>query len=220
LLMERKMYHEADDVVKKISQYFPSNPKRLAGVIRLAVMTQKVEDMEKYYHIFTHIETKSPELTKSICAGLIVCGRYYLRSKNPSRALDLFTKVAVSAGSESTKFLKEIVISLESAKMIEEAKKFLNRYPAEFRGQADYLSIEYLISSKALATGMVIDRGRNLIKEGVNDPIIYKTLLEASIVANQVDYAETVLQDAIRKWPQSQADFEKIIADTNKLRAA
>ena len=78
LMMKKKQYGEAYSVVKRVAQYFPANPKRLASVLRLAIMTESYEDIEAYYRIFTMIDTRNDELVKYICSSFIVTGRYYL----------------------------------------------------------------------------------------------------------------------------------------------
>lgn len=210
LLMEEKKFQEAYDCMKRVAQYFPANPKRLASVIRLAVMTNSVEDMEKYYQIFTNIESRGEELTKMICAGLVVCGKFYLKTKLNSRALELFQKAAVSSAGQ-TKFLKEIISALSEYKMAQEAQKFLDRYPADERKGPDYLTAEFLIMSRTISPSLAMQKGRTLVSQGIEDPSLYRELIRTSNEAGVKDYAEQLLQQAKQKWPAQVPMFEKAI---------
>ena len=220
MLMERKAYQEAYDCMKKVAQYFPANPNRLASVIRLAVMTKSVEDMERYYQIFIGLDTRSPELTKYICAGLIVCGKYYIKTKNNSRALDLFRKAAVS-GAGNVKFLREIISTLIEYKMTKDASEFLGRFPADLRKGTDFLTCQYMIASAESPPSLVVESGRNLLKADVHEPMIYECLIKASLKVKLTDYAETLLLESKKRWPADEAATQAMYdAELKKLATA
>lgn len=58
-LMEQKKYADAYTVVKRLSRYFPANPQRLTMVLKLAVLTQSYEDVERYYQLFTKLDQET-----------------------------------------------------------------------------------------------------------------------------------------------------------------
>ncbi len=209
-LMDRKSYTEAYEVMKKMSLYFPANPKRLTTIIRLAVMTNKVEDMEKYHLIFTSLDSRSPELVKYICAGLVVCGKYYLKTGSQSRGLDLFQKAAVSSAG-GPKFLREIIFALCAHKCYKEADAYLKRFQPDARTSGDYFASDLIVVSKLLAADETVNRGRAMLKAGAADPSIHEILIEASIKANQIKAAEELGAEAKRKWPKLAAQFDQAL---------
>jgi len=218
LMMQKSMYAEAYDVVKKISRYFPANPQRLASVLRLAIMTKSYDDIESYYRVFTNLDQRNEEITKYICAALTVCGKYYLQRGLPSRALELFSKAAVSA-SGRTKVLKEIVSTLVEFDLVKDAEVYLGRFPPNTQSMADFLTAEYLVLDRKVSVSKTIETGRKLISQNVEDPIIYRILLKRSLEASLKDAADTLLKTAVQKWPQLAKDFQQVTSDAMKSRA-
>lgn len=219
LMMQRKMHKEAYDVVKRISRYFPANPQRLASVLRLAVMTQSYEDIERYYQTFCNIDQRDDSLIKYVCAALVVCGKYYLQTKVPSRALELFQKAAITA-SGRTKILREIITSLAAYDFEKEGQEFLKRFPPETQSQVDYLAMQYLILDKGGARGVIIESGRKLIQKDIHDPLIYKILIKRSVEAGFKDSAESFMREAEKRWAPLKAEFEDAFNQAKALDAA
>jgi DNA-binding NarL/FixJ family response regulator len=212
LFMEQKRYAEAYDVVKKISRYFPANPQRMATVLRLAIMNQGFEDIERYYQMFCSLEQRNEELVKYVCAALVVCGKYYLQTNFPSRAHELFQKAAITAAGK-TRILREIIQNLCDFDLANMAGEYLKRFPTETQSQNDFLAMQYLVQSKSAPLGVVIEQGRALIKKGHQDPLIYKILIRKSREAKFNDAAENLVQEAVKTWPERQAEFEKLLAE-------
>lgn len=211
MFMEQKRYAEAYDVVKRISRYFPANPQRLATVLRLAIMNQGFEDIERYYQMFCALEQRNEELVKYVCAALVVCGKYYLQTNFPSRAHELFQKAAVTAAGK-TRILREIIQNLCDFDLHTMASEYLKRFPTETQSQPDFLAMQYLVQSKTVALGVAIEQGRSLIKKGVEDPLIYKILIRKSLEANFRDAAEQLVLDAKKLWPDRGNEFQKLIS--------
>jgi CheY-like chemotaxis protein len=206
LLMEMKMYKEAYDVVKKVSQYFPANPKRLAEVLRLAIINQSYDDVEKYYSIFCNIDERNDMLVNYICAALVVCGKYYIRSGNRARALELFQKT-VATGAGRTKFLREIIQTLVESKLATEADQILKRYPPELQKDSEYLLLNFQVQNLTLAPQLVLSRGRELMAQGIESERFYEIMLERSLEVKNERMMETVLAGCVKKYPIIHAKF-------------
>lgn len=209
LMVEQKEFADAYEVVKKVSQYFPANPKRLAEVLRLAIVNGKYEDVEKYYAIFCNIDDRDETLIKYICAALVVCGRFYLGSKHKTRALELFQKAAATSAGR-TKILKEIVQALLDFDLGKEAGQFLQKFPPETQSSDDYLLLQFRVLNAQGNKSQIIERGRDLINRGVSDEHLYYIMLERSIEAKLMGAVETLYYHAIEKFPHRKADFEKL----------
>ena len=206
LLMQKKLHTEAYEVIKKIARYFPANPQRLNSVVRLAILTQSYEDIERYYQIFVNLDDRNEDLIRYICAALVVCGKFYLQRHLQSRAMELFQKAAATASGRG-RILREIILALVAHSLINEAEVFLKRFPPESQTGADYLSMEYLLGNQRLPTSLIIENGRGLIAKGVHDPLIYKILILRSREAGLADSAETLSKEATRRWPNQSDDF-------------
>ena len=200
LLMELKLHKEAYEVVKKISQYFPANPKRLAEVLRLAILTQSYADVERYYGIFCNIDERNDLLTDYICAALIVCGKHYVKSGNRNRAIELFQKaVATSAG--RTKFLREIVQTLVDGKMAAEAAQVLKRYPPGNQKGKEYLLLDFQVANLTRDATAVLNQGRDLVAQGVDSEKFYEIMLTRALEAQNTRIAESMLSACGTKFP-------------------
>ncbi len=212
LFSNQKRHADAYDVAKKISQYFPANPQRLTQVLKLAIMTQSYEDVEKYYQTFTKIDERNEDVIRYVCAALVVCGKYYLQKKFPSRAVELFNKAAVT-GAGRGKILGDIITSLVDFKMGKEAELFLNRFPSDQQSTPLYHAQKLLILDDTVpdgAGGTVISAGRNLISKGIQDPVIYEVMIRRSLKESLRDAAETLVFDAKKLWPDRAARFDLV----------
>ncbi len=208
LLMQKKLYADAYDVVRRMSRLFPANPKRLASVLRLAIMNKNYDDIERYYQLFTGIDHREEELIQYICASLVVCGKYYLRSNYPNRGIELFEKAAISAAGRA-KFLKEIILGLCEFGLHKEARSTLRRFSSEQQGTAEYLSLRYLIDTFDHGPAEIYAIGNQLLRDGHADPILYRVILKNLHDQNQPDKIENIMMDALSKFPEQKEAFEK-----------
>lgn len=209
VLMQQKQYTQAYDVVKRIARYFPANPARLAQVLRLAVMTQSYEDIEKYYQIFIGIDARNDEMIKYMCASLVVCGKFYLRRSFNNRALELFQKAGATAAGR-VKILREIVSSLCEFELAKEAQEYLKRFPADTQGGPDFLAMQLLVMSCLQPPELVVDSARKLIAAGIEDPVIYEVAIEKSVACGLKDNAENLVFEASKKWPKEANRFKSL----------
>jgi CheY-like chemotaxis protein len=212
IFMARKMHAAAYEIVKRISQYFPANPKRLAEVLRLAIVNAKYEDIEGFYKVFINLDERNDMLIKYVCAALIVCGKYYLGAgRSRTRALQLFQNAAAT-GSGRTKILKEIVFGLVDHNLAKEADGFLGKFPAETHKSEDYLVARFLVIDAGGVRSKTIEEGRALLANNILDPRVYAVMIRRSLEAQLQPAAETLCRDAIAKYPNLRADFEAILS--------
>jgi CheY-like chemotaxis protein len=206
LLMAQKKYHEAYDIIRRLSQYFPANPKRLSSVLRLAILTEHFEDMEGYYQIYLRIPERNDDLIKYMCSALVVTGKYYLRTKNRSRAVKLFEAASVSAGGR-TNFTTYAIEALVNFNILNEAEKFLERLRTLAPASKDFQISKFLISTLQDDLIGSIQQGRNLIREGIETPAVYEKLIAQSKTGQYHEEVENLLEVASKKWPDRIPDF-------------
>lgn len=206
--MTRKKHVEAYSVIKKVSQYFPANPQRLTAVLRLAIMTQSYEDVERYYRIFTNIDERNEEMIKYVCAALVVCGKYYLQQNFGSRALELFQKAAVTA-SGRTRILREIIIALLDFGLSKQADEFLRRFPSDTHKGLDYVTMNLLVMDHVSPRSLVIEKGRELLSKDYHDPLIYRVMIRRSVEAGLGHAVDDLMREAVKRFPDQKAAFEK-----------
>jgi CheY-like chemotaxis protein len=206
LLMKEEKFTQAYDVVKKIAQYFPANPKRLSSVIRLAILTKNYDDIEAYYRLFTRLDNRTDELVRYVCSALAITGKFYFGQGTRSRALELFDKVAtISAG--RIKYMRYAIETMVEYDALKEAAEYLKRFPAEYRGRPDYLLSSLAVAGGALPSGEVIQLARDLIRSGIAEPLVYHVYISHLVKAGKNDEAEHEAQTASQKWPDLELDF-------------
>ncbi len=206
LLYAEKKYLESYDVIKRLSQYFPANPKRLASVLRLAIMTDNFQDMEGFYRIFVKIDQRTDELIRYMCSALVVTGKYYLRQKIKTRAVEVFENAAVSAGGR-VGFMLYVVEALVDFKMYEEIAPFVRRMQALAPTSKEFLAAQYLAIGPKVDVKDAIHQGRSVLKEGVEFPSVYERLILQSIQGGYKDAAFELAKFAIQKWPNKRNNF-------------
>jgi len=210
LFMSQKRHIDAYETVKRISQYFPANPARLNSVLKLAIMTQSYDDVEKYYQMFTKLDERNDEIIKHVCAALVVCGKYYLQKNFKSRAIELFNKAAVTAGGR-VKILQEIIFALVEHKLGKDAQVFIQRFPPETHETSTYLALELLIADQLVENvGVVLQKARALVSQGIHDPIISEILIRRSVEAGFQDTAENEARAAAQRYPDQKNFFERL----------
>lgn len=218
-LMSRKLHKEAYEVIKKISQYFPANPQRLTAVLRLAVVTQSYEDVERYYRVFSNLEERNEEMIKYVCASLVVCGKHYLNQGHGIRAHELFQKAANTA-SGRTRILREIISALIEVGNAKQADEFLKRFPASTHATPDYQAMHLLVMEHTSPRGLVLEKGREMLEKDIHDPVIYRILIKLSAEAGNPAAADSFLQAGLKKFPDSKAMLEKVLPATKETPAA
>ncbi len=207
LLMKQEKHEEAYDVVKKLAEYFPANPKRLTSVLRLAIMTNNYNDIESYYQIFKQIDERTDELTRYICSALSVAGKHYLGQNIHARAVELFNNVAVSCAGR-IQYMRYAIEALANHQRKDEAVAYLKRFPAETRGTADYLVASLMVSGMTRPSGEVIQQARTLIQDGFEQPAVYRVLIHHSSKSGLKDSTDHLVQLAVKKWPEQADDFK------------
>lgn len=208
LLMEQKRTKDAYEVVRKIARYFPANPDRLATVLRLAVMNGAYEDIERYYQLFCNLDQRNEVLVRYICAALVVCGKYYLQTRQPARAIELFSK-AKTSGLGRPKVLREIITSLIQYDLQAEAAMFLQSYPAELLSSLEFQALQYVVRESSVELGASVAQGRDLLQKGIKDPLLHQIMIERSVQAGFNDHAQTLYAEACGLWPESKKDFDQ-----------
>ena len=175
-------------------------------MIRLAILTENFQDMEGYYQIFQNLSEPSDDLTKSVCSAMVVTGKYYLQQKNKTRALEIFQAAAVASSSQS-QFLLYTIETLLDFGFKDDATKFLDRMKKTALGSDHYKIADFRMGCATLAPAHCVNEGKKLLKEGIESPSVYESLIRVSLLSGFSEYAETVSEEAKKKWPKQAVRF-------------
>ncbi|NDG84189.1 MAG: response regulator [Proteobacteria bacterium] len=196
-----KRYVDAYEIMKRLAQYFPANPKRLGTVLRLSVLTNNFHDVDSYYRIYVEMDERNDELIRQMCSALAVTGRYYLRQRAYPRAIEIFESAAISSAGR-TPFLLYIIEALAEYGLTKEADPFLSRLQKIAPGSQEVLAAQFLTLDQAIDVKDVVNRGRGILRDGVENPSVYEKLIIASIKAGYKDKALELADFARKRWPE------------------
>jgi CheY-like chemotaxis protein len=206
LLHGENRFDDAYEVMKKLANYFPANPNRLSSVLRLSVQTKNYDDVDAYYRIFVEIESRSDELVKYMCSALAVTGRHYLQSNSVPKAIQAFESGAISAAGRA-KYLLYMIEALAEYGLVKETEPFLKRLKYAGHSGPEMATAQFITLDESTTPVDVVNRGRNLINDGIEHPAVYEKLIHNSIQAGFKDSALELAKKAMTKWPERAKQF-------------
>lgn len=214
LLNKMGLEIEAFHTVQKLAQHFPISPQRLGPVFELAVYTYHFEEMEKYYELFLSLPHRNESLMKTVSASLVVAGKYLLRQNDQTRAIKAFRN-ATNAYPGGAGILREIIFTLVTYELFEEAARFLVKFPDGLRESEDYRILKFLVDSGGDATLSIVSEGRKLLADGIIHPEVLRIMIRRYREFDKPQAAEDLAHKAIRYFPELKDEFLKIIGQSN-----
>jgi CheY-like chemotaxis protein len=219
LYTSQSRHKDAYAIAQKLARYFPASPERLSTVLKLAVLNEAFEDIERYYRLFCKLDHRNDLLVRYVCAALIVCGKYFLQQQKMHRALELFEK-AKATSARNPRFLREIALSLIGVGQAERAWPFVEAFPPEAQSSADYRALRYAATEGRLPLGVSIAEGRKLLTEGVKEYVVYTTLIRRSIEAGFAEHADQLSREALKLWPEKEGEIRRIQRESTLPKTA
>jgi CheY-like chemotaxis protein len=125
LLLKEDRLKEAYTTLKRLIMLYPKNPDRLALGVKMAVQTSQFRDISDYYDYYTHQIKPPQDLTRHMCSGLAVSGKYHLMRDEVDEALVQFER-AIQHGAGEKRYLNYIVESLTERGLTQELNRFQN----------------------------------------------------------------------------------------------
>lgn len=138
-----------------------------------------------------------------------MCGKYYLKKNIKSRAVDLFRK-AVMSSDKNTKINREVIVNLLEFNLLKDADKFFALFPPETQKSLDYIAVSYLLADKSTAVSSMVTKGKELLSQGHQDPLIYQVLIKKMIEDGQSAEVQPLIQAATQKWPEQKNNFAQL----------
>lgn len=206
ILQEKK--EDAYQVVRKMVQNFPISTQRLGSILRLAVETENYNDIDYYFEIYQNIDQRPDYLVKTVSAALVVCGLHHVQSRQIPEALEIFKK-AVAASGRKSRVIREIIVYLCEHRLFEEAETFISFFEPGPENEADRVLSEFLVLDGFGDLSTVIERGRDLLKKGFHNELIYAVLLRRSHQAGFREAAEKLYREALQLWPEKKDYFSQ-----------
>jgi hypothetical protein len=210
VLQEQKKFADSYEIAKRIARYYPANPKRLSTVLKLAIMTKNLEDIERYYQIFLNIDQKEEELIQYVCAALVVCGKQYLKTSFQFRGLELLNNAAKTAG-KRLKYQREILLTMIAQRFIKEAQEVFKQIPIDAKSIPDYPLIEYLMIDQDNVPAKMVEIGAGYLSNPslpfLKEPLFYQIIIKNLFKMGDLVKAEALEKEASTLHPKLAQTF-------------
>jgi len=208
LLNQKKHYKKAYDVGAAISKNYPISPKRLPDFVRVSVMSGHFGDILNFYEVFSTLEESDEMIQTYVSAGLVICGKYFLRSSDKEQALAALRK-ATAACRGKVGIIREVVITLMQGGLAEEAKNLLATLPTEIRDTPEMQLIELEDLNQRGTAAQVIETGTNLINRKMKIPRLYEIVIAKSIESKRrKSVVQELISEALMNFPEKKEEFE------------
>ncbi len=209
ILFEQKLFEDAYDVVRTIAEYFPANPERLAKILWLAIVTQHYTDVEEYYQFFKDIEDRPDELVRHVCAAMLICGKYFLKTSMKSKAFDLFEKVGATAVHHPM-FLRILIEYMTEFDMKDHYEHFMKRFSTDMYECNDYKVASFLAKHHQMKPLEVLKTGEEFVRNDIQSSAVYFVMIHSLLKLGRRDDATNVRTTAFELFPEKTSLFSAI----------
>ena len=216
LLYKQDRFFEAYRIIRTMVEFFPTNPNRLATAIRLAIITENINDIEQYYQSYKEVDPVSDDLANSLCAGLIICGKVQLGKGKIKNALSMFVKV-VEIADRKLKFIRYIIEYLVMFGKPQEVEKFFRVFKLSDQETQDYKISYFLNNLKNISSEQIIERAKIMLLDEVYSVGIYYALVDNLLANKKIKEAQLYLNDASIRWPEKMSVFNSLIDHMNSI---
>ncbi len=208
---------EAYAIGKKLSHIFPINTGTQISMMKLMNYTKNYEDIDHFYELYVETEERPAELSRAMYASLVISGIYFLSIKNEKKAYDLFRQ-AILASQWDLKIIRRIIDSFIKYNEPALGRELLDSLPDEVKLDATWRLLDFeiysLLSQSSFA---IIEKGRELIRNGVHNLKLYDIIIQKALEAKSKRVAEALAYEAYQAYPDHQERFLGFLGRELKL---
>ena len=213
LFIEQKMMKQAYESSVAMSAFYPINPKRIPELIRVCVANEKFTEVLRFHEVIAQLQSADESVVRYVSAGLVVCGRYFLKKGEKDEALKAFKKAELTSKSKPG-VVKEIIVALFGAGLVAEAEYYLKRAP---KGVSSSDEISFAILEQRSTLGpdsKTFLMAQGLVNKGIKSQRLYEICLrQAKGVRRPGSVIQDILSKACADLPQHAQFFEALLAD-------
>lgn len=213
LILENK-YKEAYQLSLLIRENFPVTSVRLGKFFVATVYTEHFNDLRALYELFTRLDYRTPDLINLVSISLLTAGRYFLRNRKLSEALDFFEMGSVATGRDIN-FLEKIIDDLLKANEIQTAEKYLKLVKSDDLGSSKHAQLTFKVSRFSLNPEALTELGRKMVFEGQASPEVLKIFVDLLIKNGKKTLAESVIIKGCESFPNIRKDLYDILEKAN-----
>lgn len=215
--MTTEKYNKAYEISKKIVKYYPGNQNRMAETIRLAIKLGKFNELEDFYNVFVSSGKKGFKLSKYICSGLLVAGKYFLIEGEIDKTIHFYNELT-SIYQGDVKFIRAMIENLTEHGHYNQAKNYLKFFPFFEKESNDYKIADFLTNHSQINPALSVSKGNALLKEGIRNFHINKILIQHSLDLGMVEMAKELVNISKKDWPNRKRELDFMLLDKKEAR--
>ncbi len=210
LFHEEKLLKEAYEIKRKFVSTYKIDQDTYPDLIRLSLSVGALDDVIEYGDKYFEFDERTPEIQRSVAAGLAAVGKVVIR-KDPKRGRDVLKKAAL-LGIGQISIIESTLSSLVENKHYSLAEEILNEaliLEPEHPGLQVVKLQLFALSPET--PELVLVKGRELISKGIRSPEIYRVMIQTSVTLGKKGaFLEDLLFEAKRDFPELGAEFQDI----------
>lgn len=214
-LMYECNYREAYGLVKIIRQNYPVTSARLGKFFIAAVYTESFQDLDQLCDLYMNLDFRPPELINLVSLAFITAGRYYLRKKNSTLAINYF-EIATTVTGRGIEYLEKIIDDLLKVEEVAAAEKFLKYVKADDISSSRYQQLNFKVGRFVLPSEQIMEQGRKIIVEGKANPEVVKLVVKLAAESGKQTLAESLIIKGVEMYPEIRKELYEILETTSK----
>lgn len=210
LLQEEKQLKEAYEVKRKFVSSYKIDQDYYPDLIRLSLSVGALDDVIEYGDKYFEFEERTPEIQRSVAAGLAAVGKVVIR-KDPKRGRDVLKKAAL-LGTGQIAIIESTLSSLVENEHYSLAEEILNEALILEPDHPGLQVVKLQLFARAPdSPELVLVKGRELIAKGIKSPEIYRVMVRTSVsLGKKGAFLEDLLFEAKRDFPELGTEFQDI----------
>lgn len=210
VLMDRKDYAAAYQLIPKIRHNYPVTTQRLGQFLIAAVFTYHFDDLPDYYQLFVDSETRTPWLTELIGLALLTAGKYWIKKGDLAKAQS-HIEMGITTQGKSLSYIAMAVDEFLKADALNEADAvFAKVLPADV-GLPLHAQLKFKLDRRTLDSEALIERGRKMAADGLATPDIFRILIELLAEKGKETLAESLIAKAVESFPDLNLELYEIL---------
>ncbi|WP_127716240.1 hypothetical protein [Halobacteriovorax sp. HLS] len=203
LYKKQSRFKDQYDISSLLLENYTLNPEQIPDLTKLSIQNEKYEDIWNYSKVFSKVKTQSSKIRQFISAGLAICGRFMVKTNRIDEGKKAIVKSAKLSNGK-IEILKNLVHSLHQIGDKESAQKIISDYTNDNTDETQLEVLKFEIFAKESLTPQTLEKGRALLKSGVNTIEIYNIMIEKLVKGNvKKDTIIELIDEAKKAYPEA-----------------
>lgn len=208
IYQEEKKMNDAYDLKKRFVSFYQVDQSSYPDLIRLSLSVGALDDVITYGEKYFEFEERTPDIQRSVAAGLAAVGKVIIRN-DPMRGRDVLKKAAL-LGMSQPAIIESTLTSLVDNKHFSLAEEILNEAITMTPHHPGLQIVRLQLFARAPDTPeQVLVKARELMSRGVKSPEIYRIMIKTTMeLGKKGTFLEDLIFEASRDYPELGPEFQ------------